>query len=278
MSPLMSSLLNFYKIVASGNDFIVVDNRRQMIHDPKAFAHQFCALHTGIGADGILLFENSKKNNFKMRIVNSDGSEAEACGNGFRCIALFAHKILKYPTRMEFESLSGAIQATVNNGRVRVKLPTPKDIFSRETLEVLNHRLHYSFINTGVPHVVIFVEGLSKIDVEKLGNAVRWHSKFQPKGTNVNFVEIKSKKAINVRTYERGVERETQACGTGSTASAIMSSLMGYCNPAVSVYTKGGETLVVDFKKSGQKVTDVFLEGEASIVFEGKLYLDSKKK
>ncbi len=261
----------FSKMVASGNDFLVIDNRRKIVRDPIGFAKRICAPHTGVGADGVLLFEDSKKADFKMRIINSDGSEAEACGNGFRCIARFANEKLRYPSRFQFESVSGLIEARIQGKRVRVRLVTPKDFRERAEIDVLGHRLHYSFINTGVPHAVIFVEGLAKIDVEGLGRGIRHHASFKPKGTNVNFAEVKSPAEIHVRTYERGVEKETLACGTGSTAPAIVSTLLRYTKPPVRVKTSGGEILTIDFTRSGNKITNVTLEGEAHFVFEGNL-------
>lgn len=267
----MTQAISFFKMVASGNDFIVIDNRKNIIKNPKAFTAEVCALHTGVGADGVLLFENSRKADFKMRIINSDGSEAEACGNGFRCIALYAREKMKYPNEFEFESMAGLIQAKVQGNRVSVGMVRPKDLELRGEILVSGHRLHYSFINTGVPHTVILVEGLSKIDVDNLGRAIRFHQKFQPKGTNVNFIEIKSQKDIHVRTYERGVEKETLACGTGSTASAIISSLLQYTKPPVRVKTSGGEILNIDFKKENGRLSDVRLEGDAHFVYEGKI-------
>jgi diaminopimelate epimerase len=263
--------ISFYKMQASGNDFVVVDNRHAAIKDPVHFAKNICTAHTSVGADGVLLFEPSRKADFKMRIINSDGSEAEACGNGFRCIALYAREILKYPARFKFESVSGLINASIQGKKICVQLVPPSGIRLQDEIQVLGHRLHYSFINTGVPHVVIFVEGLPKIEVENLGRAIRQHRDFSPKGTNVNFVEVKSEKEIHVRTYERGVEKETLACGTGSTASAIISSLLGYTKPPVRVKTSGGEILTINFKRAGQKISEVTLEGEAQFVYEGRL-------
>ena len=263
----------FTKMVASGNDFIVLDNRKAISRDIVAFSREICANHTGIGADGVLLFENSRKADFKMRIINSDGSEAEACGNGFRCIALYAKQKMGYPARFKFESLSGLIEAQIKDSRVCVQLVKPSQLKKNAGIQVMGHRLHYSFINTGVPHTVIFVEGISKIDVGGLGRAIRNHADFKPRGTNVNFVEVKNRGQIQVRTYERGVEKETLACGTGSTASAIISSLSGYAKPPVNVKTSGGEILTVDFKRDGDKISNVTLEGEAKIVFEGNLFV-----
>ena len=264
--------LPFIKAVASGNDFVIVDNRRGIVKNPAQFCERICNRHQGIGADGLLLFENSRKTDFKMRILNSDGSEAEACGNGFRCIALFAKEKLGYPAGFRFEALAGIIQARVNGKSVRVEMVNPSGLKKRAELQVQGHRLHYSFLNTGVPHAVIFVEGLSKVNVEELGRAIRHHKDFHPKGTNVNFVQVENEKAIHVRTYERGVEKETLACGTGSTASAILSSVLGSTRPPVRVKTSGGEILNIDFKLEGDKITQVTLEGEARLVFEGKFF------
>ncbi len=270
----MQDKIPFYKMVASGNDFVVVDNRRQVIKDATAFARTICRPHVGAVADGLLLFEGSKKANFKMRILNPDGSEAAACGNGFRCIVLYAHEVLKYSSSMRFESGSGVIEGHVGpKGSVKVQLVKPRIFETDSVIEVRGHRLHYSFLDTGVPHTVIFVEGLPKVDVVEIGKAIRHHTHFQPFGTNVNFVEVKSRKEIAVRTYERGVEDETLACGTGSTASAIISVLKGYAEPCVSVLTKGGEKLRIEMHKKGPEIEKVFLEGKAQFVYKGEYFL-----
>src|SRR3989338_6178652 len=267
----MPQMISFDKMVASGNDFVVIDNRRHISRDPARLTRELCAQHVGVGADGVLLIENSRKAALKMRIFNSDGSEADACGNGFRCIAIYAHKKMRMPARFQFESGAGLIQAHVKGGRVCVELVKPSQFQEKAELQVSGNRLHYSFINTGVPHAVIFVEALDKIDVNGLGRAIRNHERFRPKGTNVNFVEVQGMHAIEVRTYERGVEGETLACGTGSTASALISCLLGYARSPVRVKTKGGEILTVDFIKQGPKIEKVTLEGPARFVFEGKM-------
>ena len=260
-------------MVASGNDFVVVDNRRGILKDAVAFTRKVCRLHQGIGADGVLLFESSKKANFKMRIINLDGSEAAACGNGFRCIALYAHEVLKYSSRMNFESGSGLIEAEVGpKDSVKVQLVKPRVFEMDGVIEAQKHRFHYTFLDTGVPHVVIFVKDLEKAAVLEAGRAIRNHAHFQPFGTNVNFVEVRSKREIAVRTYERGVENETLACGTGSTASAVVSVLKGYAESPVNVLTRGGEKLRIDIKKSGQEITRVFLEGKAQFVYKGEYF------
>lgn len=270
----LQNKIPFYKMVASGNDFVVVDNRRQIIKDATAFARTICRPHQGAIADGVLLFEASQKANFKMRIVNPDGSEAAACGNGFRCIALYAHDILKYSPNMRFESGSGIIEGHVGpKGSVKVQLVKPR-IFERDNvIEVRGNRLHYTFLDTGVPHTVIFVEGLPKVEAIEIGKAIRHHAHFQPFGTNVNFVEVKNKKEIAVRTYERGVENETLACGTGSTASAVVSVLKGYTESIVSVQTKGGEKLRIEVFKKNHEIEKVFLEGKTQFVYRGEFFL-----
>ncbi len=270
----MENSIPFYKMVASGNDFVVVDNRRGAVKDAVAFTREICRPHQGAGADGVLLFESSKKANFRMRILNPDGSEAAACGNGFRCIALYAHDILKYSSRMNFESGSGLIEAEVGQkDNIKVQLTKPRVFEMDGVVEVRKHRLHYAFLDTGVPHVVIFVEGLEKVEVFETGKAIRNHTHFQPFGTNVNFAEVKSKKEISVRTYERGVENETLACGTGSTAAAIISVLKGYVESPVHVLTKGGEKLRIDMQRKGSEITKVFLEGKVQFVYKGEYFL-----
>ena len=262
--------ITFYKMVAKGNDFVVVDNRKKIVSDARAFAQAVCARHTGIGGDGVLLLEDSKKVDYKMRIINSDGSEAEACGNGFRCIALLAREKFGFPKKQRFESLAGIVDADARGGRVRVGLMEPEGFSDRQTIQVNGRELHYCFVRVGVPHVVIFVEGLAKIPVLELGKEIRYHPRFVPAGTNVNFVEVNGSNSIKVETYERGVEANTLACGTGSTASAVVSALAGYVRPPVRVKTRGGEILTIDFEKKGEKIQNVSLEGEARLVFEGK--------
>lgn len=259
-------------MVASGNDFVVIDNRRRVVTSALELARQICPRHTAVGADGILLLESSRKAAFKMRIINSDGSEAEACGNGFRCIALYARKVLKLPSEFRFESLSGLIDAKVmRNAGVRVRLIQPQDLRLRGSITVLGQKLQYSFINTGVPHTVVFVKDLKKTNVSQLGKAIRDHQEFKPKGTNVNFVQVRSNHAVDVRTFERGVEAETLACGTGSTASAVISALLGFAKSPVRVKTSGGEVLTIDFKLKETRPEDVTLEGQAKFVFKGQL-------
>ncbi len=279
----MPKTIRFHKMQASGNDFVVIDLRKQSLSNLKAFAAKVCPIHTGIGADGVLVIEASRKADFKARIFNSDGSEAEACGNGFRCVGRFARDILKFPAKMQFESVSGLISAEVKKDKVRVQLVQPKVLQENGALSIDSENFAYDFFNTGVPHVVIFSERLEKANVFEWGRAIRNHKKFAPKGTNVNFVQCLFKAGkpagrgvsrIKVRTYERGVEDETLACGTGSTASALAAILKFNMKSPVEVLTRGGEALKVSFEFDNQGLPlKAFLEGGAHVVYEGKITL-----
>lgn len=264
--------IKFYKMEAAGNDFVVVDNRAKIVRDPKAFARSVCPVHIGVGADGVLLVEPSRKADFFMRIINADGTEAEACGNGYRCVALFGHQVLGLGKKMKFETLSGIIETEVVSGsRVRARMTEPTAYDPDLDIPLDGRSLHAAFINTGVPHVVIFTEGLAKVPVLELGRPVRYHQQFAPAGANVNFAEVTGPQSLAIRTYERGVEDETLACGTGAAATAIAGVLSGRLNSPVDVTTRSGEVLTVSFRRSGRKVTDVLTEGSAHIVFKGEV-------
>lgn len=266
--------ITFHKLVASGNDFIVIDNRKKWIKDHTSFAQKVCRPHRGVGADGVLFLEPSKKSDFFMRIINSDGSEAEACGNGYRCVGLYAHTLLNFPKSMTAETLAGPIQIHVGKDTIKVKMAIPSDFqknISIAGISLNGSKLNAAFINTGVPHTVIFAEQIKQIDVEELGRKIRHHKMFKPRGTNVNFVEVTGKHSLSIRTYERGVEAETLACGTGTVASAIVGHLTQRVEAPVEVTTKSGEVLNVYLDIKNQKIQNVFLEGTAEFVFEGKL-------
>lgn len=263
--------IEFVKMVASGNDFVVIDNRREAIHGSKlhAFAKEACERNYGIGGDGLIAVEPSKKADFRMRIINPDGSEAEMCGNGARCIALFAKEKKIAGKKMSFETLAGVIEAEVDGDLVRLKMSDPTDLRRQVKLLIENEDYTAHFVNTGVPHTVIYVEDLDSWDVKRLGKEIRHHKTFAPKGTNVDFVEVQKGNSIRVRTYERGVEDETLACGTGVTASAIISAAMKDFKSPVVCLTEGGDKLKVYFKRNGDGFTDVYLEGGAREVFSG---------
>ncbi len=264
--------LKFVKTVASGNDFIVIENSKAKIPNSKlpSFAKEICNRNLGVGADGLLVIEPSKKADFKMRVLNPDGSEAEMCGNGARCVALYAKENKIAANKMRIDTIAGIIEAEVSKDKVRLKMSDPKDIRLDFNIPVEGKNYKVSFVNTGVPHTVIFVEDLEKWDVKRLGRAIRYHKLFAPKGTNVNFVEIEKENSIRVRTYERGVEDETLACGTGVTASAIISGASKKFKNPIICLTKSGDKLRVYFDRVGDNFKNVYLEGSAKVVFYGR--------
>jgi len=264
-------------MVAAGNDFVVMgDELKAGAAQLSKLAIKVCDRKYGIGADGMLLIGKSKKADIRMRIFNADGSEAEMCGNGARCAAFFASKgRFNAKAKIAIETKAGIIESIVDKKSVKVKLTDPKEVRLGISIKVNNRNLKVNFVDTGVPHAIVFVEGLDKIDVHNIGQAIRYHKKFQPKGTNVDFVEIVNDDFIKVRTYERGVEAETLACGTGATASAIFSTCHSQKTGSrvVKVKTKGGEILKVLFSKAGTKISNVWLEGLARIVYKGVFYV-----
>ena len=266
--------ISFSKMVAAGNDFIIVDNRkRTQLKTPGKIAKLLSNRKFSIGADGLLTLDQSKHCDVRMRLFNSDGSEAEMCGNGVRCLAQYAvqQKIAK--KKLSIETLAGVIHAEINGDNVKAKMVDPKDLKSALKITT-GHEIHeLHFINTGVPHVVKFVEDLEHCDVKNLGRQIRQHAAFAPKGTNVNFVFLSSEHSLNVRTYERGVEDETLACGTGSTASALVAAAVKNAKSPVSVRTRSGEILKIHFLQKGVQFSNVVLEGKVKKSFEGRVSL-----
>ena len=263
-------MIKFTKAVATGNDFVIIDTRLRGISNLPELAKKLCDRKRAIGADGLLVIEQSKKADFKMRIFNSDGSEAEMCGNGSRCVALFAvaKKIAK-KERMTIETLAGILDASVKGGIVKVKLTDPKDIKWNFCLMINKCPYEVNFVDTGVPHVIHFTEDLDKIDVRNIGSHIRHHGEFSPEGTNADFVKVVDKHTIMVRTYERGVEDETLACGTGAVASAVISAEAEKMSSPVTVETRSGEKVKVYFEMKDGNFRNVYLEGRAKLVYEG---------
>lgn len=266
----MMKAVNFTKMVASGNDFIVIRLSRPPVSSGmlSGMAKNFCDRKFGIGADGLLVLEKSRVADIKMRIFNADGSEAEMCGNGARCIALWMKSKLK-KSKINIETKAGIIESEAGVDSVRIKLTEPKFMKLNVPIKVSNRQIRINFINTGVPHAVIFVEGLDKINATGLGRQIRYHKRFSPKGTNVDFVEVLNRYAIDLRTYERGVEDETLACGTGAVASALIFALKTNACKKIDIHTRSKEVLAVYFRRLGNKFTDVWLQGKVNIVFEG---------
>ncbi len=268
------NLIPFTKMSAAGNDFIIIDNRQNILDVKKAkeCAQNICRRKLSVGADGLILIEDSKKADFKWRFFNADGSEAEMCGNGGRCIARLAHLKGIAPLNLTFETLAGIIKADVLGEKVKLQLPLPYNLTCDLKLFLEEKSFFVNSITVGVPHAVIFVEDLKNCQVVKLGGKIRFSEHFKPAGTNVNFVSIRNGSAIAIRTYERGVEDETLACGTGAVASALIVNEKRGLKSPLSVLTQGGEVLTVHFTKENQTLKEVFLEGSANLIYEGELY------
>ncbi len=257
----------FAKYSGSGNDFIIIDNRDSAVKLSRSQISAMCARRTGIGADGLLLLNKCRAYDFEMKYYNSDGGEADMCGNGGRSIALFAYNegIVK-KKNMVFKSRKGVHKASIK-GKDIVKLQIETPHSSKHlSIEALSEKLEGHFINTGVPHFVVFSRDIERIDVKELGRAVRNNKVFAPEGTNANFITIKDG-IVHIRTYERGVEDETLACGTGSVAAGITAAMEAGLESPVKIKARSGELLTIYFDKDFQ---DVYLEGKVTPVYKGE--------
>ncbi|MBF0503771.1 MAG: diaminopimelate epimerase [Candidatus Omnitrophica bacterium] len=268
----------FVKMAGAGNDFIIIASRRNF--DYAEFAVAVCARQTGIGADGVLVLDRSATSDYRMRIINADGTEAEMCGNGARCMAAYIAANLK-PAKSLFgmETMAGEILAQAHGEVARVRLSNPKDYRPHLNITVANQKLEVHYIDTGVPHTVVFVDGLQEVDANSLGALIRHHPRFAPRGTNVNFVEHTREGMVSVRTFERGVEKETLACGTGAVASALIAYLHAHPNlkkqkgASMKVSTAGKEILEITFDlDEGCKIDNVWLKGSAKLIAKGEYF------
>jgi diaminopimelate epimerase len=267
-------MLSFTKMNGAGNDFVLLDNRSGSLRlnsDEIAF---LCDRHRGIGGDGVLLLENAANGaDFRMRYYNSDGGEAEMCGNGARCFARFANKVAGPFSDLSFETPAGIIRAKLDGSQVTVNLSPPHGLTLNRKLQVHGKEFTVHLLNTGVPHVVLIVDDLEATPVSELGKTIRHHEEFRPKGTNVNFVKPIGRGKIAIRTYERGVEAETLACGTGVTAAALIYSRLKSIESPIRIRVLGGDWLEVGFVNVGEDFRDVSLKGPADFAFEGAIEL-----
>lgn len=265
--------IEFWKMHGSGNDFVLIDNRDGKILEDEMgpLVEKICRRRVSVGADGLIFVTKSDRFDFGWRFFNADGGEVEMCGNGGRCVARFA--VLKgiAGSKMTFETSAVPVAAEVRGRIVKVLMPNPTGLERDINLSHETGWLSVDFINTGVPHVVIQVESLSDYPVFEQGRAIRYHPMFSPGGTNANFIKVLRTDLLEVRTYERGVENETLACGTGVIASALIASERGMVGSPVKARTKGGEELGIYFEKEGDKFVQVWLEGSTSIVYQAQL-------
>jgi diaminopimelate epimerase len=266
-------VLEFTKMNGAGNDFVLIDNRDEKIRLSPEQVVKLCHRQRGVGADGLFLLRPSRtgKADWAWDFYNSDGSVADMCGNGARCFARFIQKKAGANGKTSFETGAGIIEAAFEGDRVTVNLTRPGDLVVGQKISVGGSLLQVHSLNTGVPHAVVFVPDADKAMVQQLGAELRFHPHFAPKGTNVNFVQVLAPNHIRVRTYERGVEGETLACGTGVTASALIASRVhGFSSP-VKVSVQGGDVLQVAFRDQGGEFSDVQLTGPAEFVFDGRI-------
>jgi len=263
----------------SGNDFVLLDDRNgRFSEDLSPGAIQcLCRRKSGIGADGIVLIQISDAGDFKARFFNSDGSEADMCGNGGRCAARFARYMDAAPRHMTVETRAGLLHASIlDGGRVRIQMPQPYGLVLDEELLVQQRLTRISSVNTGVPHAVLLVDDIEAMPVMTLGRSIRYHERFQPLGTNTNFVRVLQPDTLTIRTYERGVEDETLACGTGAVAAVLVCTKKGTVRPPVSVHTAGGENLTVDVVPDpASEFGHVFLEGNTAFVYSGRISVEA---
>ncbi|MFP4083438.1 MAG: diaminopimelate epimerase [Desulfonatronovibrio sp.] len=268
----ISSAATFYKMQGSGNDFILFDNTslRLPVQEMPRWAEELCRRGFAVGADGMIFLDSTERADldFIWHFFNSDGSRAEMCGNGSRCASLLADKIGLAGKEMTFGTDAGPIKAWVlENDLVKVQLTSPKDMKTGLSLILEDGKqFNIHHLNTGVPHAVMVCEDVKNADIVGIGRSIRYHNEFSPAGTNVNFIQILDKNSIFLRTYERGVEDETFACGTGAAASVVAGIASGLLESPVKVTTSGGEELFIDF--SGE---EVFLTGKAIIVYKAEL-------
>jgi diaminopimelate epimerase len=268
----------FAKMNGCGNDFIIIDNRSGIAPaDLCSFIRRVCRRKLSVGADGLILIETDVEHDFKWQFFNADGSRAEMCGNGARCAARYAHLNAIAGKKMVFGTDAGAIEAEVIGEGARIKMTDPFDLVCDAVLILTDGEQTLSHLNTGVPHAVIETGDLENVPVVAWGREIRNHPHFAPAGTNVNFVAVRKPGTIGVRTYERGVEDETLACGTGCVASALVTAVLhGWASP-IAVITRSGGVLTIHFERMGQVFRSVYLEGDARIVYIADLQAEALK-
>ncbi|MGD9211092.1 MAG: diaminopimelate epimerase [Desulfobacteraceae bacterium] len=267
----------FSKMSGCGNDFIIIDNRDKLLPftDLSRFARSICRRKLSLGADGLILIEPSQSADFKWRFYNDDGSRAEMCGNGARCVSRFAYLNNITGPELTFETDAGIIAAKVQGEHVKIRMTDPVELALDQSLISDHKTIKYSSINTGVPHVVIEVDNLDTMDVVGKGRKIRMHPEFAAAGTNVNFVSLLKDGGYAIRTYERGVEDETLACGTGCAAAAlILAKKKGISSP-VDLLTRSGGYLRIYFTHTQNGFDGLFLEGDARIIGSGQLWEDA---
>ncbi len=282
----------FVKMSAAGNDFVLVDDVQLSLQHKNydMLARAICDRHYGVGADGLLIYKQHHPQAFEMDYYNADGSTGGMCGNGARCISAYYFDVYgKDNQSVEFMAFGHLYKAIRDKRKILVHMRDPSHLITDLTITVDGKELGCNFIDTGAPHVVVFFDELQKhypafkfgeFDIKNLGSSIRRHEAFRPLGTNVNFVQPLSGNDIQIRTYERGVEGETLACGTGAIASAVVSALHIRTKPPLFVHTKSGEILDVQFSHDDKykNFSDITLSGSWRYHFTGIAYFDLNDK
>ncbi len=268
--------IKFSKMEGAGNDFVVIDNRAGLLPQPlSAFVAWVCDRHRGVGADGLLLLEKSVRKAFRMVYYNGDGSEADMCGNGARCLVRFAQEQGAAEAETDFENRAGDFKARkINEGMIEIDMTKPHSMKLGMKLNVEGREILGHFLNTGVPHFVVPVSDVETVDVLNLGRALRRHETFAPQGSNVNFVQVVDRGHAKIRTYERGVENETLACGTGITAAAVLLAHAGLAESPLTLKTRGNDDVTIRFEKSPDGADRVSMSGPAILAFVGEIDLE----
>jgi len=271
------SRIPFFKMQGSGNDFVLLDNDRVKVRpgDMAQWARRICRRSFGVGGDGLIFLERhsaAEGADVRWHFYNADGSRAEMCGNGSRCAAMLAHRLNMAPSSHVLETDAGPVKAEVQPGssEVKVELPPPQGLELNLAVALDQEQLEVHFVDTGVPHAVLMTSEAAAMDISRYGPGIRHHPRFSPQGANVNLVQVRGRAAIDLRTYERGVEGETYACGTGAVASALIGHELGLLDHSVNVHTSGGESLRIFLEPAR-----VFLQGPAVLVYTGELNLEA---
>jgi diaminopimelate epimerase len=268
-----SSPRPFWKMHGAGNDFILFDDRDQTFPcTHQARIEEIATPKYGIGSEGVILIQPSDSADFRMRFFNPDGNEVEMCGNGARCVARLAHELNVAPEQMTFDTVAGVIGATIlSDDRVRLDMTPPEGRSLNRTLTVEGKDQIIHFVNSGVPHVVMETDSIGEIDLTTLGPAIRYHDAFAPAGTNLNLFQVLGPDHLRVRTYERGVEAETLACGTGIVACGLVAGTLGRVTTPVKITCASGDILEVDYTMGETGPEQVTLTGPAVHVFSGEI-------
>ena len=265
-------VVHFYKVSGAGNHFVLLDVRNgPPPMTRRALVRSLCLHGHSVGADGVLFVERSSTADFKLVYYNADGGEASMCGNGARCAAAYAFDKGIAGAAMTLETRCGIIEAKARRGNVELNMGFPRHLREKLTVSTSLGKVAGSAVDTGVPHFVTIVRDLKNLAVDSLGRELRLHRAFRPEGVNVDFVQMNRDGSLLMRTYERGVEAETLACGTGAAAVAVCLGAMGLVGSPVRILTWGGDTLCVRYSDRCNPLSVMLLDGPAQVIYEGKI-------